>query len=158
MSVILMSIKPKWAKELYIGKKTVEFRKSAPPVGSLVYLYEGAPVGAVTGMFQVAAILKADAEQVWRTVRVLKGVWNPGSVTHDSLINYANGADGKCCAILAAQPWHFPESEWIKLEKFAVRPPQSWQTLRNNLSTETVLARALLTITRKMISGEVSHG
>ena len=44
MRVFLMSIKPKWARELYREKKTVEFRKSSPPLNSLVFLYESAPV------------------------------------------------------------------------------------------------------------------
>ena len=65
MSVCLMSIKPKWAKELYSGKKTVEFRKNSPAVGSLVFLYESTPVRAVTGVFVVSAILSSHASQVW---------------------------------------------------------------------------------------------
>lgn len=38
MSVCLMSIKPKWAKELYSGKKTVEFRKSSPADRCFIFL------------------------------------------------------------------------------------------------------------------------
>ena len=65
MRVCLMSIKPKWAKELYSGKKTVEFRKSSPDVGSLVFLYESAPVKAVTGCFRVQSVLTSNASHVW---------------------------------------------------------------------------------------------
>ena len=80
MSVCLMSIKPKWARELYCGKKTVEFRKSSPPIGSIVFLYESAPVRAVTGAFIVSAVLSAASSHVWAAVRLLKSVWRPGTV------------------------------------------------------------------------------
>ena len=126
MSVCLMSIKPKWAKELYGGKKTVEFRKSSPPVGSLVFLYESAPVRAVTGVFIVSAILSSNASHVWYAMKVLKSVWKSGTVKRDDLFEYAGSAVGECCAILSAAQWRFPEELWIKLEKYAVRPPQSW--------------------------------
>ena len=157
MSVCLMSIKPKWAKELYVGKKTVEFRKSSPPVGSLVFLYESAPVRAVTGVFMVSAILSSHASQVWYATRVLKCVWKSGTVKRDDLFEYAGGAGGKCCAILAEQPYHFPESKWVRPEKSAVRPPQSWQALRHNLTSENQLACELLKILKGMVSAEVPN-
>ena len=136
MSVCLMSIKPKWAKEIYSGKKTVEFRKSSPAVGSLVFLYESTPVRAVTA-------------------NTLKCVWKSGTVKRDDLFEYAGGADGKCCAILADDPWRFPEELWPKLEKYSVRPPQSWQTLRGNHFGENALARTLLHLLKTAISNEV---
>lgn len=157
MSVCLMSIKPKWAKELYSGKKTVEFRKSSPPLDSLVFLYESAPVKAVTGCFQVQAVLTSNASHIWCVTTVLRRVWNPGSVNRNFLYEYCGGASGKCCAILAANSWRLPETEWKKLEKFAVRPPQSWQTLRANNYGENALATALLHILKRAVSQEVPN-
>ena len=157
MNVCLMSIKPKWAKELYSGKKTVEFRKSSPPLDSLVFLYESAPVKAVTGCFQVQAVLTSNAAHVWYATRALKSIWKGGCVTQYSLFDYCGGASGKCCAILAANSWRLPETEWKKLEKFAVRPPQSWQTLRANNYGENALATALLHILKRAVSQEVPN-
>lgn len=157
MSVCLMSIRPKWAKELYSGKKTVEFRKSSPPLDSLVFLYESAPVKAVTGCFQVQAVLTSNASHIWCVTTVLRRVWNRGSVNRDFLFEYCGGASGKCCAILAANSWRLPETEWKKLEKFAVRPPQSWQTLRANNYGENALATALLHILKRAVSQEESN-
>lgn len=157
MRVCLMSIKPKWAKELYSGKKTVEFRKSSPPLDSLVFLYESTPVKAVTGCFQVRAVLTSNASHIWCVTTVLRRVWNPGSVNRNFLFEYCGGAAGKCCAILAEDPWRFPETEWVKLEKYAVFPPQSWQTLRVDNSGENALARSLLHILKRAISQEVSN-
>ena len=155
MRVCLMSIKPKWARELYSGKKTVEFRKSSPPVGSLVFLYESTPVRAVTGVFVVAAILSSNASHVWYAMKVLKSVWKSGTVKRDDLFEYAGGAGGKCCAILAEDPWRFPEELWLKLEKYAVRPPQSWQMLRAINPNENALAQSLLHLLKCAVSKEV---
>ena len=94
MNVCLMSIKPKWAKELYCGKKTVEFRKSSPTVGSLVFIYESAPVRAVTGVFIVLATLSSNASHVWYATKALKSVWKSGSVKRDDLFEYAGGDKG----------------------------------------------------------------
>ncbi|MBP3835694.1 MAG: hypothetical protein J6E31_01215 [Pyramidobacter sp.] len=155
MNVCLMSIKPKWAKELYGGKKTVEFRKSSPAVGSLVFLYESTPVRAVTGVFIVSAILSSHASHVWYAMKVLKSVWKSGTVKRDDLFEYAGGAVGKCCAILAEDPWRFSEERWTKLEKYAVRPPQSWQMLRAINPNENALAQSLLHLLKCAVSKEV---
>lgn len=157
MNVCLMSIKPKWAKELYREEKTVEFRKSSPAVGSLVFLYESAPVQAVTGVFTVEAVFTSNASHVWHATKVLKSIWKPSSVDRDFLFEYCGGASGKCCAILAAPPWRFPETAWVKLEKYAVRPPQSWQMLRANNHGENALARSLLSILKCAVSKEVPN-
>ena len=158
MRVCLMSIKPKWAQELYREKKTVEFRKSSPPWDSLVFLYESAPVRAVTGCFRVQAVLTSNASHIWYATKALKGVWKPGSVNRDFLFEYCGGASGKCCAILADSHWRFPETDWVKLEKFAVRPPQSWQALRANHFGENALSRALLNLLKTAVSKEVPNG
>ena len=150
MNVCLMSIKPKWAKELYGGKKTVEFRKSSPAVGSLVFLYESTPVRAI-----VSAILSSHASHVWYAMKVLKSVWKSGTVKRDDLFEYAGGAVGKCCAILAEDPWRFSEERWTKLEKYAVRPPQSWQMLRAINPNENALAQSLLHLLKCAVSKEV---
>ena len=155
MRVCLMSIKPKWAQELYIEKKTVEFRKSSPPLNSLVFLYESAPVRAVTGCFQVQAVFRSNASHIWSATKVLSRVWKTGSVNRDALFEYCGGASGKCCAILADFPWRFPETEWVKLEKFAVRPPQSWQMLRAVNPRENALAQSLLHLLKCAVSKEV---
>lgn len=154
MSVFIMSIKPKWARELYSGKKTVEFRKSSPPVGSLVFLYESSPVKAVTGVFLVGAILSSRASHVWYATRALKHVWKSGTVKRDELLDYSGGASGKCCAILAEDPWKFPESAWEKLEKYNVRPPQSFQALRGDHFGENALAIVLLNYIKRAITND----
>ena len=154
MNVCLMSIKPKWAKELYSGKKTVEFRKNSPPVGSLVFLYESTPVKAVTGCFIVESIFIGPAYRVWYQCSTATD-WKPGSVRNADLVAYAGGKSATCCAILVMSPWRFSQDDSVLLEKYAVIPPRSWQRLRPNVSTENILARVLLGTLKSMISKEV---
>lgn len=49
---VLLSIKPEWAKKIYSGEKTIEFRKNFPLKYNLcddyIFLYETKPVFAVT--------------------------------------------------------------------------------------------------------------
>jgi len=47
--VIVMALKPKYAKAIYEGRKNWEFRKTPPPLFQWIYIYESAPVSAVTG-------------------------------------------------------------------------------------------------------------
>ena len=152
-----MSIKPKWAKELYSGKKTVEFRKSSPSVGSIVFLYECAPVQKVTGAFAVEAVLSGPAYRVWHQCATAKD-WKPGSVRCDALYDYAGGATSLCRAILATQLWRFSPAEQVVLAKFAVNPPRSWQSLRANVLAENRLARVLLGVLKSMVGKEVPNG
>ena len=58
MADIIMSIHPKWAKKIYSGEKTIEWRKTCPkytpnpcPIPIKVFLYETSPVCKVTGFF-----------------------------------------------------------------------------------------------------------
>ena len=50
---VLLSIHPKWAKLIYEGYKTIEWRKNIPTADFIdkVFLYETAPVCRVTGCF-----------------------------------------------------------------------------------------------------------
>ena len=47
--VIVMAIKPKYAKAIYEGRKNWEFRKAPPPIYKEIYIYESAPVSKITG-------------------------------------------------------------------------------------------------------------
>ena len=155
--IIIMAIKPEWAKQLYGGRKNVEFRKSSPPVGSIVFLYESAPVKAVTGCFMVSAVLYAAASYVWGVARKLESNWKVGTVKREDLFRYAGGANGRCCAILTKLPVRFQESERVRLEAFAVRPPQSWKTINERRKNENLLEIKLLNTLKTAISIEVPH-
>jgi predicted transcriptional regulator len=61
---IILSIHPKWAKLIYEGKKTVEWRKTTPKKAdsqSVIFLYETAPVCKVTGWVRFNGANAVDA-------------------------------------------------------------------------------------------------
>lgn len=56
---IILSIHPKWAKLIYDGKKTIEWRKALPKKAArpmTVYMYETSPVCKITGCFHVKSV------------------------------------------------------------------------------------------------------
>lgn len=76
---ILLSIKPKYAQMIYDGTKRYEYRRRMPRklnVGDTVYLYETAPVKAVTGYFIVGdgGIVTTDRHLLWRMTKEYAGI------------------------------------------------------------------------------------
>lgn len=79
---IILSIKPKWAKLIYEGKKTIEWRKTLPRKMDLkllrdgdpnvkVYLYETTPVKAITGFFYWGGTTCCDARNMTEDIKGL---------------------------------------------------------------------------------------
>ena len=68
-TVIVMAIKPKYAKAIYAGKKNWEFRKVPPPLFKTIYLYESAPVSAITGVVVFGVAVTGVPLAVWEIAR-----------------------------------------------------------------------------------------
>lgn len=135
---IVLAIHPKWAKLIYEGKKTIEWRKVIPsclfPIhlkhdAIRVYLYETAPVKKVTGYFvcrDVAELIMS--EPPWENAEIhpaAEKVINEGCVPLDDLKKYA----GKKEVVYGLKVMYW--SKFFKgpkpLEDFGLeRPPQSW--------------------------------
>lgn len=73
MKSILLSIKPRFAKEIYSGKKHIELRKRVPnvPVGTPIYMYETLPVGKVTGLFGFTGCIVEEKKYFWERYKDL---------------------------------------------------------------------------------------
>ena len=67
-TVIVMSIKPKYAKAIYEGRKNWEFRKAPPPIYKEIYIYESAPVSRRPTSAS-RATSPASSLPSWRTMR-----------------------------------------------------------------------------------------
>ena len=67
--VIVMSIKPKYAKAIYEGRKHWEFRKAPPPLYQRIYIYESAPVSKVTGWLYFSESVTGVPLVVWDMVK-----------------------------------------------------------------------------------------
>lgn len=129
---IILSIKPKWAKLIYEGKKTIEWRKTYPwraNNGDIVYIYETVPIKKITGSFILNKHYRylLDAyEEAWIDQYKKRGIdiIGSGRVPIDELQKYQNNGrslHGWCC--VGALRFDTPKT----LEDFGLkRPPQSW--------------------------------
>lgn len=68
MKSILLSIKPRYAKEIYARRKHIELRKRQPNVsfGTPVYMYETLPIGKITGIFVYMGCIVEEKESFWK--------------------------------------------------------------------------------------------
>ena len=67
-NIYLMSIKPKFAFEIFSGKKKYELRRwIGVPVssGSIIVVYVSGSVRAIMGEFKVGRVIEGDAKYLW---------------------------------------------------------------------------------------------
>lgn len=125
---LLISIKPEYAKRIWDGTKTIEFRRVAPQwfVGRY-YVYESG-TGEITGFFDV---LRANFDY-WKDHKTYYGI------AHDRLMSYSRGHKIWGLHIINARKLLRP----VKM-KFVLdgRPPQNFRYL-DELS-ERVLSEQL---------------
>lgn len=123
---IILSIHPKWAKLIYEGKKTVEWRKTVPHKLKAalreVFLYETSPVCKVTGYFDLLIPIEIDAVNIRKELD--EEYVERGCVPVDDLVKY----QGKKNIVYA---WYFKHvvkfDQQKTLADFGLkRPPQSW--------------------------------
>ena len=137
MREIMLSLKPKWAELIYSGKKTVEWRKSAPDTSDdefgkrRIFIYETLPVKKVTGYILLEDILKFYNREIDATE--YGHVIEAGGVPYEDLLKYQNG--GTVCAWLVKSVVKFENP--VPLSRFGLsRPPQSWQYLKEPIDEQ----------------------
>ena len=119
--MIVMAIKPEYAKAIYEGKKHWEFRKAPPPLMEGILLYESAPVGKITGMVTFALAIKSRARLVWTIARANRWDQRGTGITAAELQDYAGGEKGQVSALKVLSCVRFETP--IELRS---RPPQNW--------------------------------
>lgn len=67
MKSILLSIKPRFANEIYNHRKLIELRRRQPnvPNGTPVYMYETLPIGKITGLFTYKGCIVEEKVRFW---------------------------------------------------------------------------------------------
>jgi|GEM_PF-676854 len=86
---VVLSIKPRFAKAILEGRKTVEFRKVVPnlisPYQSKIYLYASSPIKKIVGRVTVKNCLRRyDKETIWEMYQ------DQGGISHDEFMKYCN--------------------------------------------------------------------
>ena len=126
--VIVMSLKPKYAKAIYEGRKNWEFRKTPPPLFKEIYIYESAPVSKITGRVLFSEEIRGVPLSVYEIVKTNKCCTrNLPGITALELEEYAERLN-----LVSALRVHRAE----RLEHpitFSAKPPQNWGTFRGCL-------------------------
>ena len=118
--VIVMSLKPKYAKAIYEGKKNWEFRKAPPPLFRPVFIYESAPVSAITGWVVFSGSVTGVPLCVWDFVRTNRCYpKNLPGINRDELEQYAGKRLVTALRVYKAERANHPI-------EFDGRPPQNW--------------------------------
>lgn len=118
--VIVMSIKPKYAKAIYEGKKHWEFRKAPPPLYERIYIYESAPVSKVTGWLYFSESVTGIPLVVWDIVKSNRVFTK--NLTGISLEGLRAYAGKKLVTALRV----FEPTRCEHPIDFAAKPPQNW--------------------------------
>ena len=118
--VIVMAIKPKYAKAIYEGRKNWEFRKAPPPIYKWIYIYESAPVSRITGRIIFCAAVSGTWLDVWEMVKTNRCFTrNLAGIKLVELEDYAGKHDVTALRVYKAE----------KLEHdvaLNAKPPQNW--------------------------------
>ena len=130
--IILMSVKPEFARIILDGRKTVELRRVAPRAapGTIVALYASSPERAVIGMFVLGGVETSSVSKLWESVGKKSGL------SRRAFREYFIGAS-KAHALTVRQPNRFKTPISLRHIRFGFpgfRPPQSFRYLRGDFS------------------------
>lgn len=125
METILLSIKPEFAGKILDGRKTFEFRKTAPRRGvDKVILYETAPTMMVVGEAAVESTLIGSPENVWKLCR-----WG-GGIDERRYRAYFEGSE-RAVAFRLTDPKRYRKP--VPIEEYGLsRCPQSYAYVKDS--------------------------
>lgn len=131
---ILLSIHPKYAAMIYAGEKKIEIRTNIPrkynlydvdaPWNDYIFLYETAPIFAVTGWIKVDSYINVNKILNGDRKDLKKMIINDGRLTMEQIKEYKPN--------LQLWGWHIAEAYNFGHKEFITRfspnekPPQSW--------------------------------
>lgn len=138
--VLLLSVRPRFARALLDGTKTVEVRRRFPdvPAGTTVVLYSSSPERALVGTMTVRAVARIAAEDIWRTHK------DEISIQWDELSAYLSGASASSVLKLESPvTWRHAVPLDSMRRVLGLEPPQSFRylTARQLLKVETAALR-----------------
>ena len=126
--VLMVSVKPKYAKMIFDGSKRVELRRTRPRIGpgDVLLLYVSSPVKALGGICIVGHVIEKLPEYLWDDVCEMAGL------TRTEYDNYFSGAKLGCGIFLQeVSEISNPISLNRLREKWrGFHPPQSFRYLR----------------------------
>lgn len=144
---VLLSIHPEYAAMIYAGEKKIEFRANIPrkynlldntlPWDDYIFLYETAPIYAVTGWIKVDSYINVNKILNGDRKDLKKMIINDGRFTMEQIKAYKPN--------LQLWGWHIAEAYNFGRKEFITRfspnekPPQSWCYTRAKIESEICL-------------------
>ena len=128
---VLLSIHPEYAAMIYAGEKKIEFRTNIPrkldesaPFDDYIFLYETAPIFAVTGWIKVDRYINVNKILNGDRKDLKKMIINDGRLTIEQIKSYKPNLQlwGWCIA----EAYNFGCKEFITRFSPNEKPPQSW--------------------------------
>jgi predicted transcriptional regulator len=124
--LLLLSVKPRFARAMLEGRKTIEVRRKFPevPAGTVIVLYSSSPERAVLGTVRLKQITRVDPGRVW-------GMYaDEIALDHAALVDYLDGAlETALLEVEAPETWTRPVTLSTLRELLGVEPPQSYRYL-----------------------------
>ena len=130
--IVLMSVKPEFARVILDGTKTVELRRVAPKAapGTIVAMYSSSPECAIVGTFVIGQVETSSVSALWESVGQKSGL------SRRAFREYFTGAS-KAHALTVQEPSRFKRPISLRHIRFGFpgfRPPQSFRYLRGDFS------------------------
>jgi predicted transcriptional regulator len=124
-TALLLSIRPRFADQIFAGTKTVELRRVRPRVktGDLVIVYASGTQKALVGAFQIADVIAGSAESIWRRFGGGTGL------SKAEFDGYFAGADTGF-ALEVARTWQLPapvQLATLRRQRGGFQAPQSYR-------------------------------
>ncbi|WP_022887475.1 hypothetical protein [Glaciibacter superstes] len=124
--VLLLSVRPRFARGLFAGTKTAEIRRRFPdvPEGTTVIVYSTSPEKAILGTMRARRLVRSNAEEIWRNYSHVIGIEKA------ELIDYLHGAS-ECSVLELDTPnlWLRPVSLDDLRRQLHIEPAQSFRYL-----------------------------
>lgn len=123
---LLISVKPRYARAILEGRKTVEVRRRFPevPPGTTVVLYSSSPERAVLGTVRLKQTSTVPSDRVWEMHS------DAIDIAEDALGEYLDGADDSTLLeVEDPQTWARPVSLAALRTLLGLEPPQSFRYL-----------------------------
>lgn len=130
---LLLSIKPRHARAILEGRKTIEVRRKFPavPSGTIVVLYSSSPEKAILGTVRLKRTIKIDSDCVWDSHGAAIGI------DESALDDYLRGSDqSTLLEVECPDSWDQPLPLDSLRHDLGLEPPQSFRYLKTEQVTQ----------------------
>lgn len=129
---IVLAIHPRHAARIYAGEKTAELRRSTPSARvRMAFIYETAPVSALTGVMLVDEVHRASPSRTWREFSQRL------CISEQEFFEYIRGCRA-ATVYEVSQPVRFPNDVSLVKATRMRRPPQSYTYLDRTMTSRVL--------------------